>query len=41
MAKNEKEAMLQDLYKHADAHLPDGLGGPRPDPANAGETHPD
>tara|TARA_R100000501_G_C2610462_1_gene105198 strand:+ start:174 stop:425 length:252 start_codon:yes stop_codon:yes gene_type:complete len=34
-AKNDKEAMLRDLYERADAHLPPGLGGNPP--ANAGD----
>ena len=37
MAGTEKRAMEQEMYRHADAHLPSGLGAPRPDPANAGE----
>ena len=41
MAGTEKQAMLRDLYEHADSHLPSGLGGPVPstdeDPANAGD----
>jgi len=30
--KSEKEAMLRELYRRADAHLPPGIGGPVPEP---------
>lgn len=27
-ARGDKEAMLQDMYRRADSHLPPGIGGP-------------
>jgi hypothetical protein len=35
-AKADKEAMLQDMYRRADSHLPSGIG-----PADAGTTDPE
>lgn len=31
-AKEDKESMLRELYRRADAHLPEGIGGPVPAP---------
>lgn len=33
LLKTEKEVMERELYRHADAHLPAGIGGPVPAPS--------
>ena len=35
--KSDKEAMQRELYRRADAHLPQGIGGPVPAPDSEAE----